>query len=139
LDDGKDIQPVVPLEQVEEENEGEPMSRGLRGKRPLKQRRRAVTRVIMCCLDVRTESCCLDDDRDKPCAGKMRAGVYSALVGDQHSVVQVDSATVESGNRYSVTELAQHQQRTTVMPTPYVTSLFLHCGPSRTGLWLVSG
>ena len=26
--------------------------------------------------------------------------------------------TVESGNRYSVNELAQHQQRTAVMPTP---------------------
>jgi len=36
----------------------------------------------------------------------------------RRSVVQVDGATVESGNRYSVTELAQHQQRTTVMPTP---------------------
>ena len=55
-------------------------------------------RVVVCC--------CLDDDRDKHCAGKMRAGVYSAFVGDQHSVVQVDSAAVESGNRYSVTELA---------------------------------
>jgi len=36
--------------------------------------------------------------------------------------VQVNSATVESGNRYSVTELVQHQQRTAVLTTPYVTS-----------------
>jgi len=30
--------------------------------------------------------------------------------------VQVDRATIETGNRYSVTELAQHQQRTAVRP-----------------------
>ena len=37
----------------------------------------------------------------------------------RHSVMlmQVDSATVESGNRYSVTELAQHQPCTAVMLT----------------------
>jgi len=39
--------------------------------------------------------------------------------------MQVDSAVIGSGNRYSVTKLAQHQQRTAVMPVPYVTSLFL--------------
>jgi len=33
----------------------------------------------------------------------------------RRSVVQVNSATVESGNRYSVSELAQHQQLTAVM------------------------
>jgi len=60
------------------------------------------------------------------------------------AVVQVYSATVDAGNWYSVTELAQHQQRTAVMPTTYVTSLFLCCGPSLAGLgwaalWLVYG
>jgi len=47
----------------------------------------------------------------------------------QHSVVQVDNATVEFGNRYSVTEqseLAQHQQCTcsSNANTIYVTSAF---------------
>jgi len=40
--------------------------------------------------------------------------------------VHVDSATVEPGNRYWVTELAQHQQRTALIPTVQLD-------------WLVSG
>lgn len=55
----------------------------------------------------------------------------------RRSVVQLDSATVESGNRYSVTELAQHQQRTAVMPTSYVTSLFYAAGRVGAGRTLV--
>jgi len=54
-------------------------------------------------------------------------GLFSLSCNSQwRSVVQVNSATVESGNRYSVTELVQHQQRTAVLTTPYVTSMFLH-------------
>ena len=60
----------------------------------------------------------------------------------RRSVVQGGSATVESGDRYSVMELAQHQQRTAaVVPTPCVTSLFLRTGDKgaesgRAELWL---
>ena len=56
--------------------------------------------------------------------------------------MQVHSATVESGNRYSVTELAQHQQCTAVMPTPYMMPLFLCQGRDKSGwarLWSVLG
>ena len=66
--------------------------------------------------------------------------------------MQIDSASVQSGNQYSVTELVQQQQCTAVMPTPYATSL-LSChglsqanqSPARSGLtqaglgWTVAG
>jgi len=62
--------------------------------------------------------------------------------------MQVETATVECGNQYSVVELAQHQECMTLLPAPHVTSLFLHSvfyilainGPSQAGLgWTVIG
>jgi len=57
------------------------------------------------------------------CVKAMNALVLLSCNCQRRSVLQVDNATVESGNN-SVTELAHHQQRTAVMPTPCVMSLF---------------
>ena len=61
----------------------------------------------------------------------------------RRSVVLIDNPTVESENRYSLTELAQHQQHTAVMTMPYVSS-FLRRGLSWIGphcgwFWARSG